>query len=497
MICVITSRGLGHETISTSSITVNPSPDARTAPTAATVDGRTSGEPTGLIRGGLFSTSSVADPNAQGPRRAVAADLDGDSDLDVLAASAADDKIARYENVDGRGNFAPPKVITTNADWAADVYPADLDGDGDLDVLSALRGNGKITWYENLDGRGNFGGQRVVATIQDLAITSPTTVYAADLDGDGDLDVLGGAGGRNDMIAWYENLDGNGNFGSQKLITTFADFPRWIRAADLDGDGDMDVLSASDDSKVAWYENLDGQGLFGQQKVVATGPSYGAMSVEAADLDGDGDLDILAGWVGSHYEVSWYENRNGRGDFALGEIISTDVPGGRSVCAADLDGDGDLDVASASFSAFSDKIAWYENTNGRGNFGAEEVIATREQSNFPISIYAADLDGDGDMDVLSASVSDDNIAWYENANGTGAFGAPRLIVSDNKASGVWSVSSADLDEDGDLDLVSASSADHKIAWYDNTDGRGAFQPATDHKQNGFWRGPTADHRPGW
>ncbi|MFQ6604417.1 MAG: fibronectin type III domain-containing protein [Fidelibacterota bacterium] len=75
-----------------------------------------------------------------------------------------------------------------------------------------------------------------------------------------------------------------------------------------------------------------------------------------------------------------------------------------------MDGDGDMDVLSASYG--DDKIAWYENTDGNGTFGAQQVITTLADG--AQSVYASDLDGDGDMDVLSASYLDDKVAWYEN-----------------------------------------------------------------------------------
>ena len=86
-------------------------------------------------------------------------------------------------------------------------------------------------------------------------------------------------------------------------------------------------------------------------------------------------------------------------------VISTSADGARSVYATDVDGDGDMDVLSASYS--DDKIAWYEN-DGSGSF-TEHVISTSADKAF--SVYAVDVDGDGDMDVLSASYGDDKIAW--------------------------------------------------------------------------------------
>ena len=92
------------------------------------------------------------------------------------------------------------------------------------------------------------------------------------------------------------------------------------------------------------------------------------------------------------------------------QIISTDADHARSVYSADIDGDGDMDVLSASRG--DDKIAWYENTDGLGSFGSEQIITT--DADHARSVYAADIDGDGNMDVLSASRGDDKIAWYKN-----------------------------------------------------------------------------------
>jgi hypothetical protein len=96
-----------------------------------------------------------------------------------------DDKIAWYKN-DGLGNFGPQQLISTSADGAYSVFVADMDGDGDQDVLSASYNDDKVAWYENKDGLGSYGPQQVISNIADGA----RSVYAADLDNDGDMDVI-------------------------------------------------------------------------------------------------------------------------------------------------------------------------------------------------------------------------------------------------------------------------------------------------------------------
>ena len=351
----------------------------------------------------------------------------------MLSASFIDNKIAWYENADGLGTFGAQQVISINADGAWSVYAADVDGDADIDVLAASFNDNKIAWHENLSAPApavlgdGCGALAPTFSASSVISTDPTgDVEAADLDKDGDLDVLmvSGAG-----IVWHENTDGLGTFGAQQIIPSSAGTED-VYAADVDGDGDLDVLSAiKADDKIAWHENIDGLGTFGAQQVITAGAN-GATRVYAADIDADGDVDVLSASIFDN-KIAWYENTDGLGNFGAQQVISTNANGAYSVYAADVDGDGDIDVLSASF--FDDKIAWYENTDGLGTFGAQQIISTNSDGAF--SVYAADVDGDGDVDVLSASRNDDKIAWYENDS------ARPLTLSSNalQLGGIWTL----------------------------------------------------------
>ncbi|MDT8303290.1 MAG: FG-GAP-like repeat-containing protein, partial [Sedimentisphaerales bacterium] len=361
--------------------------------------------------------------------------------------------------------FGSQQVISTQADAANSVYACDLDGDGDSDILSASTIDDKIAWYENLGG-GAFGSQQVISTQARFA----NSVYACDLDGDGDNDVLS-ASTFDDKVAWYENL-GGGIFGPQQILDDWLDYAPSVYASDLDGDGDNDVLSVSTyNDTIAWYENLGG-GTFSSRQVVST-QSDGPTSVYACDMDGDGDNDVLAAsrTLQVNDKIAWYENQGG-GSFGSEHVISTQVDDPYHVYAGDLDGDGDNDVISTSYN--DDKIAWYENLGG-GTFSGQQVIST--QANGAWSSYVCDLDGDGDNDVLSASSDDDTVAWYENQGG-GAFGSQRVIST--QADRVRSVFACDLDGDGDNDVLSASVTDDKVAWYENL-GMGATPTYTNNQ----------------
>jgi hypothetical protein len=274
--------------------------------------------------------------------------------------------------------------------------------------------DGKIAWYKNLTantfqsrtvGGHRFGRQRRLNTGKLLA----QDVFAADLDGDGDGDILS-ATSKNNTISWYENL-GSDKYGPEQVITTAANNPESIFATDLDGDGDADLLSASRWGGIDWFKNKGG-GNFSSKRFIYN--TNGASSIFATDLDGDGDADVIAAESLGDV-IGWYENQDGLGNFSNRKIITTAVDSPSSVYATDLDGDGDADLLSAS--KWDDKIAWYENRldTPANDFGPQRLIT--DKANFATDVYAADIDGDGVTDVLSASAYDKKISWYRNLMG--------------------------------------------------------------------------------
>jgi hypothetical protein len=409
---------------------------------------------------GSFGIQQVIS-SADGAWQALAADLDADGDLDLLSASEFDDTIAWHENRTIRRSalFSAEIVISETIDFAFVVSAADLDRDGDLDVFTSGLISA-LAWYPNTNGAETFGPRQEVTGFGcDRSATAP------DMDRDGDADLLAACAGL-DEVRWFPNTDGAGTFGAKQVITTLADVAFVAVSADLDGDGDLDVVSASaTDRKIAWYENTDGAGAFGPQQLISTIAFIWHDSVTVADLDGDGDLDVLSAdsWPET---IAWHENIDGAGTFGPERVIEeTDFKHRNVPVAADIDGDGDLDVLATSRDV--DSIVWYENTDGSGTFGPEQLITTAADG--VIWTRAADLDRDGDLDVLSASPNDDKMAWYENTDGAGAFGPQRVIAT--TADGAFSGFSADLDGDGDLDVLSASRLDDKIAWYENRGGQ--------------------------
>ena len=226
-----------------------------------------------------------------------AIDVDGDHDIDVLSASSDDNKIAWYEN-DGSENFTE-HIISNNAMYAHSVYPVDIDGDNDIDVLSASHRDDKIAWYQN-DGSQNFTSHTISSSAD-----GAHSVYAIDVDGDGDIDVVGAMTGDGvNAVRWYEN-NGGQNYQSRQI--DYVSNPRSVFLADVDNDGDLDLIAAiAGSDNVKWYEN-DGAANPSFTAHTVSSSVDGAMSVYAADMDNDGDIDILAA-AQEEDKIYWFDS---------------------------------------------------------------------------------------------------------------------------------------------------------------------------------------------
>ena len=297
-----------------------------------------------------------------------AADIDGDSDMDVLSRDGF--QLNWYENLDGKAMFDSPNVITFEAQRQGQPVAVDFDRDGDVDVLSASFDD-PLVWYENTDGEGSFDRSHVVS------VDDVEDYIFADLDGDGDMDILSLARGCVEdgfgrVAAWYENNDGKSTFGPKNIISKDTHDANGVIASDIDGDGDLDVLSTNHFGPMVWYANTDGKGLFGEGKVVADRGWYGAY-LDAADVDGDDDMDVL--WVAAG-SLGWSENTDGKGSFGPLKVISTGYTT-RSGLTADVDGDGDIDILATNIQCINGvcvgDIRWYENTDGKGKFWRASV----------------------------------------------------------------------------------------------------------------------------
>ena len=355
--------------------------------------------------------------------------------------------------LDDIGMVFTPRQVSTDAGGAQCVTVADVDGDGLKDIVAALANDGDIFWYEN-DGALGFTPH---AIFTDGVI--PLFVHAVGLDDDDDTDVLS-----LDIIPgnlrWHEN-DGASPPGFVTHDLAEVAFSHSLSTADLDGDGDGDTdiayTSPAADT-LRWLEN-DGVSppTFVPQVIDPSVP--GPESVYAIDLDGDDDSDIVCASSDDHM-IRWYENDGAVPPTFTSHVIFADGYWPYTVFAIDLDEDGDNDVLSASISY--GPIRWYENDGlTPPSFTTHEVIPYAASI---IDVHAFDVDDDGDIDVVSASLENDAIRWYESDGQTPPTFTPHDVAL--FADGVTSVFATDMDDDGDGDIVASSIYDDTIRLFE-------------------------------
>lgn len=214
---------------------------------------------------GSLSGQNVISTSADGARAVHAGDLGGNGKPDVIMVAssfAGTNKVSWYRNTPG--GFASENIISKKHQGLRSVVGVDLDKNDNVDVVAASAGDGRIAWYKNTNGYGNFSGQKVITK----KASGVQTIATADVDGDGDYDVLS-ASNRKGRVAWYENLDDKSGFSSQKVITSQSNYSS-LHAADITQDGDPDVVFISEDkSQVLWSENKIDEGKgFTKPKVI-------------------------------------------------------------------------------------------------------------------------------------------------------------------------------------------------------------------------------------
>ena len=309
-------------------------------------------------------------------------DVDGDGDSDVVIVKNLRGDLLWFEN-SGKptdGNLWKRHVITTDLPGAYDVALADFDRDGDLDVAASswLLGN-QFAWFEN-DGSPKQGEWQKHLIEKDVAETR--TMRAADFDGDGDIDLLG-TGRQSNEVIWYENRTTTGPITWKKhLIDSTSKCPAHGNPADMDGDGDLDVVMAlgfffrpgsrdkaaserHEDNQIVWYEN-NGQPAKGPWKKHVIGPNFDdAFEAVAGDLDGDGDIDVAATSWRNPGRLAWFENSGDPKAPWTRHTLKTNWRSANQVIIADLNGDGRPDiVACAEHGSY--ELRWWRN-EGRPN----------------------------------------------------------------------------------------------------------------------------------
>ncbi|HKK70618.1 MAG TPA: FG-GAP-like repeat-containing protein [Candidatus Krumholzibacteria bacterium] len=401
-----------------------------------------------------WTIETIASSNAL-----AASDLDRDGDVDLfLGSESGTCRLAEARNVDPSGSSLgnwQRHVLDADRPWrAVFVLHGDIDRDGDVDAI------GGGWWYEN---PGTPDGDWTRRTI---GAPLNTAAVVADLDHDGDLDVLGTEGKGSDdlpIFAWARN-DGAGNFTvTGDIATGEGDFLQGVAHGRFTTSLQNGVVPEA--VALSWHARGNGIELL----TVPADPSTGAWSLtdlstftqneqlQAGDIDRDGDLDLSTG-------TAWMRN-DGGGAWSSVQIASSAQPPDRHRLI-DLDHDGRLDIVmGVEAIGETGPVTWYRQPSDPTASWPGTEIATVIG---PMSLDTADLDLDGDLDVV---VGEHDDATPEDS---------RLLVLENGGDGTWTehlvyqgdehhdgANLVDIDGDGDLDVLSVSWFRDTVTLYEN------------------------------
>jgi FG-GAP-like repeat len=360
------------------------------------------GEAQTIVPGFLLSSfgpkwrSHTIDPNL--PRAAIvqAGDIDGDNDMDIVATSFSAGKVVWYDNNPSTQKWDLSYTINDILPGASGVQIADIDNDGDLDVVAAGNEVHDVVWYKN---EGGTPIQWTKFVIDDAVLAN--VVYVTDIDSDGDPDVLVAAwDGYGILLYENNNLTWTGPY-----AIGYLDGAVCLESYDMDGDYDLDIVATSLlESKVYWFENDPPNHSWYRRAIDKQLPE--AFGLGVADMDNDGDPDVAATSL-TRDDVIWYENN----DLSWTKhIVDANLDGARYLSVLDIDADRDPDLVVTGYDA--DVVVWYRNDLPQDTVWTRNTIdGNLNGANY---VSAADMNGDAHTDIIVTAWFENRVVWYEN-----------------------------------------------------------------------------------
>lgn len=333
------------------------------------------------------------------------------------------------------GDLCYLPTVNYNIGTARSAAIGDMNGDGHLDVVVVTGG---LAVYAN-------NGSGALAFSSSVGVpNTPTFLALGDVDGDGDLDVA--VNGSSTVVRLHFN-NGAGVITPFNEYVTFGN-PREVVLADLDEDGDLDLAYAHSTERKIVVRKNNGLGTFGAQAAYDVEAALNPNNLIAADMDGDGALDLVSGTIGA--PVIIYNYGNGTFDGINEQILA--IPNSLlGIAVDDYDLDGHNDIAAARSSASMFRVAY-----GMGQKMFDPMILDVPTTLFrPQPLVTADFDVDGIPDLASASdQSPGNIAIHRG-DGEGFFHDGVLFSAKTEAAGI---TAGDLNGDDVPDIVMSSDA---------------------------------------
>lgn len=440
---------------SSTSLTVTVPVGATFAPVTVTVGGLSASstqpfEPTFNGDGSSISNSSFAASfnlgTGGGPGSAVIADLDGDGKPDVALVSGDAHTVSIFRNLGTNGtalnaaSFALrvdlPIPPTNSGDSPYRLRAVDVDGDGKLDLIACGVNGNQVSILHNVATPGSLTTNSFEAPVALTAGNDCRFATAADLDGDGRLDIIA-LNYADNTLSIFRNIGAAGNlstnsFAAPLTLATPAG-PYEVAIGDLDGDGKPDLALASSSSTViSVFRNTATPGTLNAGSF-APRVDFPALSngdtIVLGDLDGDGKLDVVAGFVNPQI-VSVYRNLSTPGVFTTNSLaapVNVSTPGWmHTVTLADFNGDGKPDICVVG--ELDSYLAFFQNTSTPGSFTSASLAPRVDFGTGwnAWGVAAGDLNGDGRPDVVFGNAYDANIQFYQNVMPFGSVNPPAL-----------------------------------------------------------------------
>ncbi|MBK8549400.1 MAG: VCBS repeat-containing protein [Saprospiraceae bacterium] len=332
-------------------------------------------------------------------------DVDLDGDIDFLPVEYRSKSIMYMEN-NGKGQFGTPKTILSNLPTLKSYLFTDWDFDGDMDIVTGYEALNKIVLHVN---KGNFQFEPEIILMENIDLFNGSLhVEAEDLDADGKKEFVFSIYSTNGLH--FIDVVHQDSVSVNKVLTNVKGSHR-TKIYDMDQDGDFDVLNEPTGLESVFFVENDGTGQFNNYFPIATfNTNEYATTFDVGDLDLDGDIDLITGNYTSAIQVHF---NDGQMKFTKVHVGSHKNP---HVVLSDIDGDGDLDVyvdnTAVSPATSSINIAFWRENYGKGNFGPAQTIIPVESD--PYIMHVADLDGDGDDEIIAVSDIKDRIYYYKN-----------------------------------------------------------------------------------
>jgi hypothetical protein len=386
-----------------------------------------------------------------------AADLDDDGRPDLAVVDFLTSRATVYMQggLDEGFPAAPDMVLGSDGQTSrpAAIEAADLDGDGRLDLVVAATNSNALALFRQLTAGG-------FPTLPDELLTGPVApaeLAVGDIDRDGLVDLIATIDTKDSLGLWFQHPDGTFTPSSPDQTLTSATFNPGgssIQLVDFDGDGRTDILAPRASSGSVVVHQQDVEGSFPVTSSIELGLQGGSgVPLRVGNLGPDGRPDLV--WAGStsNLGAAVPDASLRLAESPQSELLVTD--GVRDLNAADLDGDGLLDLVAAVRDA--DVVAiWIQSFLADYAEAPTYLLGSSNVLAGPTALVTADLDGDGRCDIVSANAGDRDLAVFLQDLSGNFPGDPGQRLADGPTTLPQDIAAADIDADGDLDLISAN-----------------------------------------